>query len=444
MEPVAGEICVCASAARPSDSPVMTTTSAVAAPTGRPLSPSPGRRNGSLVWKLIGVCLLVSLSGFNAWWYWRDTRPLPALTTIADWISQERYLEAEPALREHLRRSPHDGDARLMLARALAGRGDLQACARQLHQVSYWSPRKPEALYREGQSYFEIDRAKDAEAAWLELIQDDPLHPLPSELLHDACQGLLKLYAIEDRWEDAYPVMWTAYDHAAAVDRPVLLAMRMRPELERVAHKESVGVLERYVAAAADDWEALRALARAKAALGLSAEAARHFQACLKGRPDDFRAWRDYLTMLLDLGDLDTFLAVLRNAPQSAESEPETWFFRGVASEKAGDMPAAAGSFRKAIELNPYVPKYYYRLATAEQRLGFREEAIAHRKRTKEMNEARAQLPVAYAQYFAAAEGNKTATTPDLATAYKRLASICETLGWSRAAQAWNRLAVSR
>jgi tetratricopeptide (TPR) repeat protein len=391
------------------------------------------------VWKLVGVCLLASLSGFNAWWYWRDTRPLPALNTISDWISQERYLEAEPALREHLRRSPHDVEARIMLAKALAGRGDLPACASQLHQVPYWSPRKPEALYREGQSYFEIDRAKDAEAAWLELIKDDPLHPLAPEILHDACQSLLKLYAIEDRWEDAYPVMWTAYDHAAAIDRPDLLAMRMRPELERIAPKESVSVLERYVATASDDWEALRALARAEAALGQSAEAVRHFEACLKGRPDDVRAWRDYLTMLLDQGDLDPFLAVLRNAPKSADSEPETWLFRGVAAEKAGDLPAAAEFYRKAIELNPYGPKYYYRLAMAEERLGFREEAFAHRKRSKEMNEARSQLPAAYADYFAATEADQTAS-PNLAAAYKHLASICETLGWSRAAQAWDRL----
>jgi len=392
------------------------------------------------MWKLIGVCLLAGLSGFNAWWYWRDTRPLPALKTISGWISQEQYRQAEPALREHLRRSPHDGEARMMLARALAGRGDLQACASQLHQVPYWSPRKAEALYREGQSYFEIDRAKDAEAAWLELIKDDPLHPIPAEILHDACQALLKLYAIEDRWEDAYPVMWTAYDHAVPVDRPVLLAMRMRPELERVSPKESAGLLERYIAAAADDWEALRALARAKAALGLPAEAAHLFQACLKGRPDDVRAWRDYISMLLDQGDLDTFLTVLRNAPKPADGEPETWFFRGVASEKTGDLPAAAEFFRKAIELNPYAPKYYYRLAMAEERLGLREEAAAHRKRTKDMNDARTQLPIAYGQYFAIAEGTKTATTPDLATVCKRLASICETLGWARAAQAWNRL----
>ena len=126
----------------------MTTTSAVAAPRERPFSPSPGRHHRSLVWKLLGICLLAGLSRFNAWWYWRDTRDLPALKTISDWISQERYLKAEPALREHLRRSPHDAEARMMLARALAGRGDLLACASQLHQVPHWSPRKPEASSR--------------------------------------------------------------------------------------------------------------------------------------------------------------------------------------------------------------------------------------------------------------------------------------------------------
>jgi tetratricopeptide (TPR) repeat protein len=106
-------------------------------------------------------------------------------------------------------------------------------------------------------------------------------------------------------------------------------------------------------------------------------------------------------------------------------------------------MAAAAASYRRPIELNPYTSKYYYRLATAEERLGLRDEAVAHRKRTKEINEARAQLTVAYAQYFATMEGNRTAATPDLATACQHLASICETMGWSRAAQAWKRLAVS-
>jgi tetratricopeptide (TPR) repeat protein len=427
----------------------MFTMSNVAAPSERPCTTAAAptivvrsHRTGSLVWKLLGLCVIASLSGFNAWWYWRETRALPDLQTVLDWMQHEQYAQAELVLREHLQQSPYDGELRMMLARALAGRGDLLSCAQQLHEVSFWWPGKAEALYREGQSYIKMDRAKDAEASWLELIKDDPLHPVPADLFQDACQELLKIYAIEDRWEDAYPVMWTAYDHAATVDHAALLAMRMRPELERIAPKESIEVIKRYVAAAADDWEALRALANAEEALGRPAEAARHFQECLKGRPDDIRAWRDYLAMLLQQGDTDSFLVLLEQAPKLADTEAETWMFRGVASEKAKDWQAASEHFRKAIELNPTVPKYYYRLAMAEERLGLRTQALAHLERTKAMNNARAQLTAAYAAFFAAQKPGHPGA-PDFAAACRHLGSICETMGWSRVAQAWNRLAIS-
>jgi tetratricopeptide (TPR) repeat protein len=410
--------------------------------TAAPVKANHARRIGSFARALVGICLLVGLSAFNAWWYWRDARALPDANTISDWMRREQYPRAESALWEQLRRSPHDGETRMMLARVLAARGDVLGCARQLHEVPYWWPHKALALYREGQSYIMFDRARDAEAAWLDLIKDDPLHPVSPDVFHDACRELLKLYAIEDRWEDAYPIMWTAYDRAAPVDRPVLLAMRMRPELERITPKESIALLKRYVSAAADDWEAMRALARAELALGLHADAAHHFQSCLEARPDDVRAWRDYLAMLLEQGDLDAYLVLLEKAHRSAESEPETWMYRGVAREKAGDWQAAAEHFRKAIELNPTAPKYYYRLAMAEERLGLREQAAAHRGRTKELNEARSQLPAAYTAYFAALNANQS-HTPDLAAACKHLAVICDTLGWARAAQAWGRLAVS-
>ena len=404
---------------------------------------SAGRSRRRLGWMLPGFLLLGGLSAFNIWWYWRDIRPLRDYTTISEWIQRERYTEAEAALRERLRGSPQDFKARIMLARAMAARNDYLGCARELHEVPFWCPQKAEALYREGQSYLALDRARDAERAWQEVIKDDPLHPVAPELYHDACQELLKIYAIEDRWEDAYPVIWKSYDHAEPIDHPVLLAMRMRPELERVSQKESIVVLTRYVNAAPDDWEALRALARAELAVGQHADSARHFEACLKGRPDDVRVWRDYLAMLLDQGEMESFLALLKRAPEGADNEPETWMFRGAASEKVGDWAAAAGDFRKAIELSPVVSKYYYRLATAEERLGLRDAAAAHRQRTKEINDARSQLPAAYAAFFAAKKPGKPGSQ-DMDAACRRLASLCETLGWLRAAQGWNRLVLSQ
>jgi tetratricopeptide (TPR) repeat protein len=400
-----------------------------------------GRRKGSWWWKVAWVFVIAILSIFNAWWYWRDVRSLPDLATVSDWLRREQYDRVEPILREYLRRSPHDGEARMMLARVLAGHGDLLGCARQLHEVPVWWPRKAEALLREGQSYLKIDRAKDAENAWLSALNDDPLHPIPPDLFHDISQELLKLYATEDRWEDAYPVIWMAYDRASPAEQPVFLAMRIRPELERVAPSESIAILRRYVAAAADDWEAIRALARAEQALGNPEDAARLFQMCLQGNPENVRAWHDNLSMLLEHGDQDAFLALLEKAPKDAEREPDTWMFRSVASEHVQDAQAAAACLRKAIELNPFVPRFHYRLATVEQRLGRHEEAKIHRARTKELNEARAQLPAAYDDFYAASE--RTDGAAELKAACKRLASICATLGWSRAARGWGRLAIA-
>jgi tetratricopeptide (TPR) repeat protein len=420
----------------------MTTTIDTVAPApSRSAAGSPvlrGRRPSvlPLLAKLIVAIGVVSLVAFNIWWYWRDTRELPDLATVTRWMSKEQYALAEPALREHLRRAPHDGGLMIMIARALAARGDILRCARQLHDVPSWWPQKAEARFREGQSYFQIDRAKDAEDAWLLLMKNDPLHPVPENIYHDACMALLNLYAIEDRWEDAYPLIWTAYDHAAgSEERQNWLTMRMRAELERISHKESITTLRRYVAAGAQDLEALRALARAEQTLGEIADSERHFRDCLKKRPDDVRAWHGCLALLLEQGELERFLALLSAAPPSADADPETWYFRGIASEKAGDWGAAASHFRKAIDLNPFLQKCHYRLGMADERLGLHEQAVVHRRRSTEMNETRGRFPAAYSAYFAAR------LPGEAATAARRLAAICETLGWARAAQAWGRLA---
>jgi tetratricopeptide (TPR) repeat protein len=399
------------------------------------------RRQTAIIRPLILV-LGAGLIGFNVWWYWRDTKSLPSLITISGWIGQEKYDQAEPALLEHLRRFPNDGEARMMLARLLGTRNDLLGCARQLRQVPFWWPTKASALYREGQACLMADRAKDAEAAWLAVTKSDPLHPSPSEIFHDASLELLKLYSTEDRWEDAYVVIWRAYEEAAPVDHPILLSMRFRSELERVAPAESIVLLERYVAADPTDWEALRALARAELALSRRDEANRHFQACLKGQPENPRAWRDYLNMLNDLGDLDALELALRQIPKAAESEPDIWKLRGNLKERDRDWAGAAADYCRALEINPYANGCHYRLAMVEQRLGHADQASRYRKQADEMREAQAQLRPAYSA-FLDAQAKRNPGGPDLPTSLRHLASLCETLGWARVAEACNRLANS-
>jgi Flp pilus assembly protein TadD len=385
--------------------------------------------------------LLLGGIAFNVWWYWRDTLPVADLRLIEVWIGNGEYGPAGQELREHLRRAPHDGAARMMLARVLAARGDLAGCAWELHQVPTWWPQKAEALYRAGQAHLLMNRARDAETAWLAVIDADPLHPADPAVFHDASQELLALYATEDRWDDAHVLLWKVYDRAAPADRPAVLAIRMRSELERIAPTASVRLLRRYVAADPADWEARRALANAERVLGQRCEALRDMRACLDARPEDPRVWRDSLALLQSLGERDAFHEVLARVPALAEIEPELWIFRGQARERAGDWAAAAAHYRQALELNPNLQSAHYRLATIEGRLGHSVAAAAHRTRWQELHEARGALRQAFGAYLDAQQRLPN-DSPELRASLKRLASICQTLGWSRAAEGWSRLAV--
>jgi tetratricopeptide (TPR) repeat protein len=401
-----------------------------------------------IAWMIALPLLLAGLVRFNIWWYLRDTRPLASSRTIEGWISRREYDRAEAALRERLRRAPNEVEARMTLARSQAARGDLLACARELHLVPYWSSRKPDALFREAQAYLAADRARDAEAALLMILDDDPLHPPDLGVYHDASQELLKIYAAEDRWEDAHGIIWKAYDHARPADRPLVLTMRLRCELERVAQSETIKLLRRYLAADPADFEALRAMAKAELALGQRAEAVRDMEACLRARPEDPRAWRDYLNMLQTLGEQDAFEVTMARVPPSAETEPEIWIFRGQAKERDGDRQAAAEDYRKALELNPNLNNAHYRLSVIEERQGRREQAAAHRKRWQDLRDARSRLSQAAQEYqdaLAAAfrPEPKPSAVADLRASCRRLASLCSTLGWARAAEAFNQVAAS-
>ena len=393
--------------------------------------------------KFATAVISAGLLGFNAWWYWRDTRSVASSTTISQWIVSEQYGRAEGELRELLRRAPHDGEARTMLARVLAARNDLRGCAQQLHLVPFWWPSKAEALYREGQAAMMRDRAKDAEACWLAVVEDDPLHPRAADLVHDARQELLKLYSTEERWEELRDILWEAYEDAGPDDRFTLLTMRVRSELERIAPEATIVQLEAYVAADPTDIDALRGLARAELSLNHKEDARRHYQACLASSPANPRVWRDYLMMLHNLGDREALVSLLAKIPSAAEAEPEVWSLRGLLKENTGDWVGAKQDYSEASRRNPFLLSVHYRLAMVEERLGHRDSAAKHRRSADLLRGAQSELRTAYNNVIAAEEARekKTYADPDLPTAMKRLASICETLGWARVAEAWNQLA---
>ena len=67
----------------------------------------------------------------------------------------------------------------------------LRDLADQLHRVPSWWPSKSEALLREGQYALAAGCPRDAEAAWLACLHDDPLHPTPTKALAAAVRELI-------------------------------------------------------------------------------------------------------------------------------------------------------------------------------------------------------------------------------------------------------------
>lgn len=389
--------------------------------------------------RLFLISLIAALLGFNGYWLYRN-RPAESLKTIDGWIARGNTQAAEPALRHLLVASPHHGDARMRLARLLAKRDDYLDCARELRQVPFWFRDKPEALFLEGQAYKLANGARDAEQAWKECALDDPLHPKPPQFQNGAARELIGYYLLENRLEEARETLWRSHDFGDPADRPGILIMRMRAELERISHEECLAKLRKFVAVNSEDWQARRALAFEEQWINNEPESDKHIQACLKARPDDASVWRTYLDILHQRGSRESLQAAIARLPSPAvDQDPEIWKYRGLAREWSNNLEGAAEAFRKAIALNPLEAEYFYKLGVVEQRLGRSGEAGEHTRQSKRLRLAFGAMRDAYFDLLKVAQKSRPGTS-DYNAAVERLADACDSLGWLREAKAWRQV----
>ena len=460
------------------------TTSATIEPTPAKLS----RSRSSSLSRAVSAFFWVSsigLIGFNGWIFTRDFRPVPDSKAIENslWpkrfdgrgapiefksgkvpaLDRSRLISAERDLREILRRSPNDGEARVLLARVLEAKEDPLGCARELHEVPDWWPKKTLALESEALAWQKIHRARPAVEAWSRLVSPDPNHPPSLELFDRAANALLGIYAYEERWDEAKALLWKYYQISPSDDHPTILIMRMRLESDRIAPEAAVERLRLYVAADPEDFDARRPLAVAEQAIGRSVEALEHARACIGGQPDDPRSWIAALKVAFEQGEEAALTDWAKKAPTksasfrydglSREQTPiltaaddaflaEIHYYRGLAFERVSNWRSAAEAYRESVRLRPYREEYHFKLAGVEQILGRTASAQAHRARNLSLRATRKKLRDAYSDYIDASRESRDAggATPKLLDSIRRLAEFCRALDYPRAAEAWAKL----
>ncbi|MDB5352415.1 MAG: Tetratricopeptide 1 repeat-containing protein [Planctomycetota bacterium] len=411
------------------------------------------------LFRRVDLPISLILVGLNAWWWW-DARPIPNLKQVEQWIGVERETGtrsvawwdisdvsrdtrgAIAVLRRAVRRSPHDGDARILLGRALGAAKEYRECAEQLRLVPFWHPGKPEAQFGEGMAWLQIKRARDAERAFLGYLAIDPNHPTPRPKRLVVENNLLNLYADEDRWDEAQEIIWRAHRDAEGLPmgRRKLMEMSLRSRLERADPAIALKNLREILAADPDDWEARRALARAANAEKLFDEADRAIARCLAERPKDPRAWADWLEILDARNDFTGLAAAVAKVPPEADVEGRIWKIRGRVYRQAKDYEGVVRSLSKAVELLPYDLDAHYSLAFALQMLGRATEAEFHRKRHIELEAVSKEVPEAVNGYKDVTD-LPSPRPEDVKRAMLRLSSACDRMGWKRDAEGWAKAA---
>jgi tetratricopeptide (TPR) repeat protein len=384
---------------------------------------------------LVGVALL----GLAGWRIAADWEPIPEVARLEALANRGDVEAAERGLLRVVERSPRHGDAWRTLARLRARRGDLRGCAEALAAIPTWWPDKRAAWFLEGQSWLGLNLARRAEAAWRACVEDDPHRPLAPEYLNGAAKALVALYILQERLPEVHAVMEQVQIQSAPEERAAILGTRMRAETDRIEPREAVEILGRYVAADPEDGASRLARARALSALRRYDEADAVLDEWLRRHPGDPEGLVTRVRLLDERSDFEGLERAVAALPAGLDDDPYVVQARGVIAESRGELEAAEGAFRRALELAAFDAQAHFRLARVLRRLGRVEEAEAEQAAYRAIRAAREEVPGAINELA----GVGTRGGPEAKALYGRLAGICETVGWADLARAWRGMEAS-
>lgn len=187
-----------------------------------------------------------------------------------------------------------------------------------------------------------------AAAAGTAALTDDAAAQAARALLEQG-NGLL---AVED-FEGALAVFSEALPSLPDGAKASVLVIIAQTQARLERDDEAIANLEKALALAPENVDALRLISRRLTVLGRSEEA----QQYLERLPEDLRADPEILLREgVDLYNQNDFEGAVEKLTAAIEGEPEwadAYYYRGLARMAAGQNEAAAADFRKLLELAP-------------------------------------------------------------------------------------------
>jgi len=315
-------------------------------------------------------------------------------------LLQERQLdEASEHLRVVLETDPEDLGARLQLARVLILSGEADRAVEELEKILAVDPMRPEVLLNYGQALARSERASEARAELVYLLE------LPSASLSIKAvvhKELAELASAEGLDAEALEHWRQAADLA-----PDLLPIGLGYAEALSAdgqHEEAIAALEMILVINPEDEAARLGRARALAAAGRMSEARSELESLIDTSPDLLEATLDLAALQARQGDFEGAIKNLSRARERAEGAE----VRALLSFEIGGMWQMAGDDRKAVESYTAATEdhaefkdAHFNMAVSLGRLGRTEEAMEHLGRVIEIDPKDEESYLALAQALA-------------------------------------------
>lgn len=388
-------------------------------------------------------CLAVIVGGA---WYGFAPAPGLNLARFEDLRSAGRFKAAAEVLQAHLRRSPRDDEARLLLAQLLldqpatTGEDDSEdeRTTEVLGLLDRIDPTKLSvaesalvALYR-GKALYALGDWDGSERALARAIELDPLVP-------EASWGLLDQYYLEGRATEAQALALRMHGiEPDARDRLQFLLELIRQDAQPPDPASMVEVLKPVVAAKPGQ-------VRPTLTLGLSLvrsnrideglEVLRRF---VEANPESAEGWDALLAGIDAAGRPEVFVETFERLPESLVGVPRFARHRARVAQEARDWAAAVEAYRAAIEHDPLDSTLVYRLGLALRNAGRAEEGERILEREAVFKTGMAEVRALYNE----ANGNPALGRVADVDLYKRLGDLRERMLRPAEARAWYALAL--